>query len=230
VLDVGCGFGTTLAEIAATGARATGVDISAPMIDAARQRVPEATAFVADALTDPLAPDGTLYDGVLSRFGVMFFEDPQAAFLNIAAATRPAGRLAFVCWRSVGENPMFTFGLPRVAAALPDPPAPPDPAAPGPFAFGDAERVRGILGRAGWTDIALDPFDTTVAFGGDGRDGVDDAMANLARHPLAKALHEQVAAAVRDRVLDQIRADFALAARDGRIEFPSAAWIVTARR
>jgi hypothetical protein len=130
----------------------------------------------------------------------------------------------------MAENPAFTFGLPRLAAALPDPPAPPDPDAPGPFAFSDADRVRGILAGAGWSDIALDPFDTTIVFGGDGREGVDDAMANLARHPLAKALNEQVAAPVRDRVLEQIRDDFARTARDGRVEFPSAAWIVTARR
>ena len=167
VLDVGCGFGTTLAALVDAGARAVGVDISTPMIDAAHERVPEATAFVADVQTEPLEP-GAPYDGVLSRFGVMFFEDPQAAFANIGAATRPGGRLAFVCWRTMAENPLFTFGLPRLVAALPEPPPPPGPDAPGPCAFGDGDRTQAILDGAGWSDVDVVPFDSPIVFGGTG--------------------------------------------------------------
>ena len=229
ILDVGCGFGTTMAAILETGASVAGVDISAPMVEAAAQRVPAATAFVADAQTDPLRP-GAPYDGVLSRFGVMFFDEPVAAFRNIGAATRAGGRLAFVCWRALAENPLFGFGLPRLRAALPDPPPIPDPLAPGPFAFADADRVRTILGEAGWTDVSIEPLDAPVVFGGDGRDPVDDVMTNLGRHPLARALEVQVSTAVRERVFTDLRADVAVAARDGRLEFSGAAWLVTAHR
>ena len=229
VLDVGCGFGTTLAALVDAGARAVGVDISTPMIDAARERVPEATAFVADVQTEPLEP-GAPYDGVLSRFGVMFFEDPQAAFANIGAATRPGGRLAFVCWRTMAENPLFTFGLPRLVAALPEPPPPPGPDAPGPCAFGDGDRTRAIVDGAGWSDVDVVAFDSPIVFGGNGRDPVEDAMANLQRHPLVRALGEQLPAPERDAVLERIRGDYADAVEDGRIVFPGAAWIVTARR
>jgi SAM-dependent methyltransferase len=229
VLDVGCGFGTTLAALVDVGCRPVGVDISTPMVEAARERVPGATVIVADVQTADLDV-GAPFDAVVSRFGVMFFDDPAAAFANIAAATRPGGRLAFVCWRSMAENPMFMFGLPRLVAALPEPPAPPAPDAPGPCALADPDRVRRVLGSAGWSDVAVEPFDSAAVFGGDGRDPVDDAMANLMRHPLVRMLGEQVRGEERDAVLAALRSDFEGIVEDARITFPGAAWIVTAHR
>ena len=117
----------------------------------------------ADAQTYAFAPAS--FDAVFSRFGVMFFADPPAAFANIRRALKPGGRLVFVCWRTPAEN-MFLV-LPYAAAASQLPPAPPPtPGAPGPFAFADAERVRGILSSAGFRDIGLTPRDQKIG-GGD---------------------------------------------------------------
>jgi ubiquinone/menaquinone biosynthesis C-methylase UbiE len=150
VLDVGCGCGQTTLELAArvgeTGA-VTGVDISTPMLEVARARpVPVGAARPQFRELDVQTGDlgRAAFDAAFSRFGVMFFAGPAAAFTNIRAALRPGGRLAFVGWRSVAENPMMSA---PVAAAAPFlPPMPPsDPTAPGPFAFADSDRVRGIL-------------------------------------------------------------------------------------
>src|SRR4051794_25142912 len=101
VLDIGCGAGTLLEAAVAAGAEAVGADISPVMVEAARRRVPAATVVIADAQTDDLlaAAPGAPFDRVVSRFGVMFFADPVAAFANMRAATEPGARLAFVCWR-----------------------------------------------------------------------------------------------------------------------------------
>lgn len=131
VLDIGCGSGTLLQRTTDLGADAFGVDISEPMVAAARRRVPQATVALGDAQTMDLrdGDDGAAFDRAISRFGVMFFEDPVAAFVNIRGAAAPGARLAFVCWRD-GDNPMFTAGVDVLAAKLESPPAAPDPGAP----------------------------------------------------------------------------------------------------
>ncbi|HTO09357.1 MAG TPA: class I SAM-dependent methyltransferase [Myxococcota bacterium] len=162
VLDVGCGTGQTSLQLAArVGASGAvlGVDISTPMLELARERVRQQgltnVRFEnADAQTHSL-PAGA-FDLCFSRFGVMFFVDPVAAFANLARALRPGGRLAFVCWQPVLQNAWVREPMLAVAKSLPLPPPPP-PDAPGPFAFGDAARTRGILERAGFSDVALEP-------------------------------------------------------------------------
>src|SRR5262245_34046303 len=112
LLDVGCGSGTLLAAGTAAGASVVGVDIAPGMADAARHRVPEATIVVGDAQTLDLATEapGPPFDRVVSRFGVMFFRDPAAAFANLRRAAAPRARLVFACWRGREDNPMFTLG------------------------------------------------------------------------------------------------------------------------
>ena len=153
ILDIGCGCGETsyaLAErVGATGA-VLGVDISEPMLAVARQRsgTPGSATpdfLQADAQTADLGEAG--FDAVFSRFGVMFFNDPAAAFANIRRALKPGGRLAFVCWRPMAENPWMRVPMEAALPLLPPQP-PADPTAPGPFAFADSERVRGILDRS----------------------------------------------------------------------------------
>ncbi|MDF2901645.1 MAG: SAM-dependent methyltransferase, partial [Phenylobacterium sp.] len=145
VLDIGCGCGQTSFELArrvGPSGRVLGVDISAPMLEVARQRAAGAAANVsfieADAQTHAFQNGG--FDLAISRFGVMFFDDPTAAFRNIGAALRPGGRLSFVCWRPMLENAWMATPLFAAMPLLPPLP-PPDPAAPGPFAFADPERV-----------------------------------------------------------------------------------------
>jgi SAM-dependent methyltransferase len=226
ILDIGCGSGETsleLADAVAPGGKVTGVDISRPLLEVARRRAgsrPDVAFVEADAQTYAFAPDS--FDAAFSRFGVMFFADPAAAFRNIGKALTPGGRIAFVCWRSPPENPIMV--LPMMAAAPLLPPAPPpEPGAPGPFAFADPDHVRGILARAGFIDVQLAPHNEKV--GGGDLDTVVDLALKVG--PLGRMLRENpdqedaVVVAVRD----------ALAAHDGPggVKLEAATWIVTAR-
>ncbi|RAU95502.1 class I SAM-dependent methyltransferase [Mycolicibacter senuensis] len=231
VLDIGCGSGTLLQRTAALGATPVGVDISEPMVAAARQRVPEATVLLGDAQTLDLLTAGAAFDRVISRFGVMFFDDPVAAFVNIRRAAAPGARLAFVCWRE-GDNPMFSMGVDVLAARLESPPAPADPSEPGPLAFGNAERIREILAEAGWSDIAVEAFDGVCNFGIDGSDGVEERLTMIlsnrtgqqARTELADRLGEHGWAALVEELRDELRRHRV----DGVVRFPGHTWVVTA--
>lgn len=153
-----------------------------------------------DAQTHAFEPNSA--DAICSRFGVMFFADPRAAFANLRRALSARGRLAFVCWRSFPENPWVA--VPMMAAIPHMPPiTPPPPDAPGPFAFADAERVRGILTDAGFANVRLDAVDETITVGGAA--DLDRAVEFLLQiGPTARVLRESdpkilpaVAAAVR---------------------------------
>ena len=159
VLDIGCGTGaSTLEAAAAVGpdGRVTGADISPVMLEGARKRAAEARCatvdfVVADAQTHGFEPGA--FDAMLSRFGVMFFADSVAAFANMATAMRPGGRMHFVCWSGLQENPWFS--LPRqVAIDRLGAPEPADPRAPGPMAFAERDYVTGILERAGLAEVS----------------------------------------------------------------------------
>ncbi|MFN8545324.1 MAG: methyltransferase domain-containing protein [Candidatus Binatia bacterium] len=232
VLDVGCGCGATtlaLAERVAPGGAVMGIDVSRPMLARARERAAAAGAadvtFVrADAQTHPFAPPP--FDALFSRFGVMFFADPAAAFANLRTALRPDGRIAFVCWQPLQRNPWMLVPLMAAAEhiALPPPPA---PDAPGPFAFGDGDRVRRLLGTAGFTSVAIEPMEDPVVIGGT-VDADEAARFILEVGPVGQALREAdpgarpaVATAVRAALRPWLTAD--------GIRMPAAAWIVTAR-
>jgi SAM-dependent methyltransferase len=226
ILDIGCGAGETSLELAfAVGpdGAVTGADISRPMLEVARRRTSAAnvTFVEADAQTFPFEPGA--FDAAFSRFGVMFFADPSAAFANIRRALKAGGRLAFVCWRAPAENPIMT--LPMMAAA-PFQPAmdPPDPTAPGPFAFADPDRVRRILTEGGFTDVALTPHDEKIG-GGD----LEAAMTLALRvGPLGRMFRENPDIP-RDKAVAAIRQAFT--AHDGPegVKLASATWFVTAR-
>lgn len=174
---------------------------------------------------------GPVFDRVISRFGVMFFDDPVAAFINIRRAAAPGARLAFVCWRE-SDNPMFSVGVDMLAAQLESPPAAADPTEPGPLAFGNAERVRTILADAGWADIELAAFDGVCDFSIDGSDGVEERLTMIlsnrtgqqARTELPARLGEDGWAAVVDKLRDELRRHRV----DGVLKFPGHTWVVTA--
>lgn len=159
-LDVGCGCGSTtlaIARLVGASGSAVGCDISDPMLARAKQRAAEAalvntTFTVADVQTASL---GGPFDLVSSRFGVMFFDDPVAAFSNMRRATRTGGRLAFVCWQHVSRNDSFSVVGAAANEVLGRPDAV-DPAAPGPFAFADKERVERIVADAGWVAVNVE--------------------------------------------------------------------------
>jgi ubiquinone/menaquinone biosynthesis C-methylase UbiE len=231
VLDIGCGTGeTTLALAAAVGddGEALGLDISVPML-----AVADARAEALDSLAEFREADAASVAGdadrdlILSRFGVMFFDDPAAAFANIRSHAAPGGRLCFACWRMPADNGWATMAMRAVADLLP--PAPlADPLAPGPFAFADPERLEALLTSAGWTDITIHPHDFGMAVG-QGDDPLSDAVDFSMRiGPAARAIREggpDVVAAART-ALAQLYAPYV---SDGEVALPAAIWLVSAR-
>jgi SAM-dependent methyltransferase len=232
VLDVGCGCGDTALAIArAVGAsgRVLGLDISAPMLARARERaaaagLANASFELADAQTHAL-PAGA-FDALFSRFGVMFFEDPAAAFTNLARALRSGGRVVFACWQPVAANTWVAAPMAALGSVLPLPP-PPAPGAPGPFAFGDTEHVRAILAKAGFGEIAFRSEQLPMAM-----KSVDDAAAFLTEMgPASRAIREAGGGdALREKAQAAIRTAIAPHARNGRVELPSAIWVVSATK
>ena len=233
VIDVGCGCGDTslaLARQATSSGHVLGIDISEPMLARARERARETAAagvefLVADAQTHPFA--GGCTDALFSRFGVMFFADPAAAFANLGGALRPGGRLAFVCWQPVTENPWMLVPIMAAAGVVPLPP-PPAPDAPGPFAFGDPARVTRILEGAGFRQVGVAPFTPAIAIGGGG--DVDEAVEFVLQlGPTSAALRGATPEAIR-RVAVAVREALGPFVTANGVVMPSAAWIVTARR
>lgn len=234
ILDVGCGAGATSQALATrVGPRGhvLGVDISAPLIDRAREAAPTGAplAFeLADAGTAALP--GQTFDLLFSRFGVMFFDNPAAAFAHMRGALKPGGRLAFVCWRGGAENDWVRLPMAAVADLISLPP-PPDPEAPGPFSFGDQGRVARILTEAGFADISIAPFDHPVPFGhGATREAAVDNAVDMAFQvgPLARLLAEQPEE-IRAGAAEAVRRAFAAKPGDRSVMIDGAAWIVTAR-
>jgi SAM-dependent methyltransferase len=188
VLDVGCGAGATSRALAALGANVTGVDVSAPLLEAAKAAGGGPHYLLADAGADALPGP---FDALFSRFGVMFFPDPPAAFAHLREAMAPGGRLTFVCWRTMFENDWAREPLAAAAPHLVLPSEIPDPYAPGPFAFGDPQRTKGHLAAAGWRDVTLEPLSLPYRVGGDVAEALD-LMTMIG--PLARLLREQQSA------------------------------------
>jgi SAM-dependent methyltransferase len=228
VLDVGCGSGsTTFAAAKRLGKQgaAVGVDISAPMLEVAeqralRERVDNATFVNADAQTYAFEPQR--FDAVISRFGVMFFDDPVAAFANIRRAARSDARLSFVSWRGRADNPFMTAAMRAAAPLMPSLPAP-DPDAPGQFALSDPDRVRRILEASGWSRIDLQPIDvpTTVP--------KEELFLYVTKMGPVGAALKEVDEVTRERVIAAVRAGFEPFIRNDEARFNAACWLVTAR-
>jgi SAM-dependent methyltransferase len=227
VLDVGCGTGaTTLAAARRLGARgrAVGIDLSEPMIALARERASHAgshaTFIRADAQTYAFEPAS--FDRFISRFGVMFFEDPVRAFANLHRAATDDAWLDLAVFRSPAENPFMTAAERAAVPYLPDlPPRRPD--APGQFAFADRQRVRLILEQAGWARVEIDPIDVPCVF--PARE-LERYMTRLG--PVGLAM-QQADAATRDKVVAAVRAGFDPFVQGGDVRFTAACWRVRAR-
>jgi len=149
------------------------------------------------------------------------------AFANVAAATRPGGRLAFVCWQTVAANPWMGRPVEVVRSLLADPPPPPQPG-PGPFAFADPIYVDGVLANAGWTDRRIEPCTPEVRLGGDA--GVFGAVEQVLTSSATRALLAAASPAVREQAVALLTEEFTAHVVDGVVTFPAAAWLVTARR
>ena len=228
VLDVGCGCGAPSLAMAEAGADVTGIDISEPMLQLARKRASEqklkADFILADALSHSFESDHSL---LFSRFGVMFFADPIAAFKNLGTAMDDAGRLCFVCWRPVIENAWVAVPMGAAAAHLPSG-QPADPRAPGPFAFADRDYVTEILDSSGYKDIEITTLDKKLTIGeSDNMDDIIDFYMKIG--PLARVLSE-LEESVRSVALDAVREAVQPFIVDGRLSLDSACWLVQAQR
>lgn len=228
-LDIGCGAGELSLALGRRypDARVVGVDISPQLVAVARERGvnhPNVSFELGDA--SQWSPPGSFAPQLLiSRHGVMFFDDPGAAFAHLASLGAPGARLLFSCFRGPAENEIFT----GIAGLLPPPETPPDPEAPGPMAFADPDRVRAVLTQGGWTEIELEPFDFAMV-AGTGEDPVSDAMDYfLSIGPAAAALAD-MEPDERKAVQERMRAYLQSKQIEGIVAFGAAAWIVTARR
>jgi SAM-dependent methyltransferase len=228
VLDVGCGTGATTVDIAGRlgpRGRSVGIDISAPMLAAARTRAEQAgraAQFVlGDAQTHPFEP--AEFDAVVSRLGVMFFEDPVGAFENLRSAARPGAQLRFLAWCGPADNPFMTTAERAAAPLLPQLP-PRDPDAPGQFAFADPDRVRNVLDDSGWGDVDVRRVDIACGL------AEDQLMRYLASMgPVGRVL-SQTDDHTRGRVLDVVREAFDPFIDDGEVRYTAACWLVGASR
>jgi ubiquinone/menaquinone biosynthesis C-methylase UbiE len=229
VLDVGCGTGevTRDAARASAPAGALGVDISPRMVDRARELATEegvgnAVFEVADAQTYPF--DDAAFDVVLSRFGSMFFADPEAAYANLARATAAGGRLAMTAWQPLDVNAWQRELRGILAAGRELPPA--VAGVPGPFGLADPGYVRTLLTRAGFADVDIQGIEEEVWLGAD----PDDAFRFVTGMGLARSLLAPLDDGTRTRTLDAVRALLeAHAAPDG-VLLGGAAWLILARR
>lgn len=226
VLDVGCGAGELSVAIARArhDAQVIGLDISSDLVAAARARGgqhPNVEFVVGDAATwqrEAFSPDL-----LVSRHGVMFFDDPPAAFAHLRRTAASSAALVFSCFRSSRENPWMSD-----VTRLLDLPPPVDPYAPGPFAFADPQRVEAILAAAGWTEIDFEPVDFAYV-AGTGADPVADAEAFFARIGPAAATLRELRGAALEQAQTRIRDWLAERSTGDLVAFSAAAWVVTAR-
>jgi SAM-dependent methyltransferase len=227
VLDVGCGTGSTTLAVArrldAQG-HCLGVDISDPMIAAAQaraQREDTPASFIrADVQRHAFEPAS--FDTVISRFGVMFFEDPVQAFANLRRAASNDARLHVIAWRSAAENPFMTTAERAAAPLLPNLPAR-RPGAPGQFAFADRHRVSAILEESGWTGVDIQPFDVDCTL------PEKDLPGYLTRLGPVGLILQEADEETRTQVIDTVRAAFDPFVHGTQVRFTAACWTISAR-
>jgi SAM-dependent methyltransferase len=227
VLDVGCGLGPTsrdLAELVGPAGRVVGLDISGPMIAEARRRgagIANLEFMVGDAATHRFA--APFADVLFSRFGVMFFGDPTAAFSNLKTALKPSGRVVFACWRRMSENPWM---LKPLLAAYQHVPKLPEagPEEPGPFAFADPDRLRRIMTGAGFAAPRLTPLDLDVDIAGGA--GLDAAVKQAMIIGATSRVLQDQPDGLRAKVAEAIHNALAPHAKGGKVELAAAVWLV----
>ena len=229
VLDIGCGCGESTRGAARDAARGAvlGVDLSARMIERARERsraegLTNVRFAQADAQVHPFGTEN--FDIAISRFGVMFFSEPVAAFRNVARSLRPAGRIALLAWRELRYNEWVKAIRMALAAGrkLPEPPA----GAPGPFGLAVPDSVRCILADAGLSDVTLDEVNESMCFGAD----TDDAYNFVSGFPLTRGLLSELDDVAKGRALAQLRAMLDARRTTAGVVLSSSAWIISGRR
>ncbi|WP_164010610.1 class I SAM-dependent methyltransferase [Pyxidicoccus trucidator] len=227
VLDVGCGTGSVLLAVArrlGAKGRCTGIDISEPMISAARARAERegtpASFICANAQLHAFEPAS--FDLLISRFGVMFFDDPVRAFANLRQAARHDAELRFIAWRSAAENPFMTTAERAAAPLLPNLPAR-RPGAPGQFAFADPSRVSSILEESGWAEIDIQPIDVACTL------PEKELVRYLTRLGPVGMFLQEADDRTRTQVIETVRAAFEPYVHGAEVRFTAACWSIGAR-
>jgi SAM-dependent methyltransferase len=232
VLEIGCGTGAfTVPLTQAVGERGSvvGADISAAMLAGGRKRLAEAglgnvTLVETDAQTHKFEPGR--FDLITSRFGVMFFADPSAAFTNLLPAARSGGRLCFACWGPLSANRHWLIAYDVVLRHL-GPPANKPRRAPGPMAFDDPDYVRSFLATAGFENIEIHTEHPGIS----GTTPQEEAEHACIMGPSGRLIDEKSPGEVTRRMIQhQIEEAFAAVVKDGEIRLPSTIYIVTAIR
>lgn len=228
VLDIGCGTGRTTRDAARSAGEgsALGVDVSASMIERARElaraeRVDNVAFEQGDAQVHRFPEGG--FDLAVSRFGTMFFDEPVAAFANIAVALRPGGRLAMMVWQEHEQNEWSV----AIEGALGREGSPvPAPEGREPFSLGDQATVEAILGAAGFGEVAFTDVHQPVYYGPD----VAAALAWVGGFSSTREVLRRLDAAAAERALERLREALAAQAGERGVWFDSRAWIIEARR
>lgn len=235
ILDVGCGTGQTSLQLAerVPNGRVHAVDISESMLARAEQeakarKLSNLRFERADAQTHAFEPSS--FDLAFSRFGVMFFADPTAAFSNIRRALKPSGELRFVCWQPLSENAWISIPLgvasKHASAAGAELPPRPAPGAPGPLSLGDPERLRGILDAAGFKDVELEDSRIALALGAG---TLEDAVVSATQLGPAAALVKSLEPAVRAEIAEALRTELKPYMTADGVRLGSGCWLVSAR-
>lgn len=231
VLDVGCGNGAlslAISRLVAPTGLVLGLDLSGPMLDVAAQRARAAQVSNAifergDAQT--YQPEVASFDALVSRFGVMFFDDPDAAFANLARSLRPGGRVAFTCWQDVLANEWLMV---PVGAALAHVPLPElgEPGQPGPFSLAEPDRIRSILVGAGFADVNVDDLRCRMRMGST----VEDTVSFMQSTDMADALMTDVSDEAAAEAWEAVREALGPYAGPDGVVLQGAAWLVTGTR
>ncbi len=233
ILDVGSGCGQTTLELArrvGPSGSVLGLDISMPMVKRAIERAGEAgieNVRFEEADAQTFASASSQFDLLYSRFGVMFFDDPPAAFENLIGALRPGGRLALVCCRDIEEIPWMLLPLAAVGKHIPVPERP-QTGAPGPFAFADSGRVASILEDAGFADVAFEAVNQPITIGG--RGSLEQSVGHILKFGLISAAIRQANVQDTTEIAASVREAVAPYAGPDGLRIASASWVVTARR
>jgi SAM-dependent methyltransferase len=232
VVDLGCGAGRTTLELAARvgpGGEVVGVDISSGMLAAGRERAARAGArnveFVhADVQVTDLGE--ARFDAAYSRFGVMFFTDPAAAFANVRRALRTGAALSFVCWQTVFDNEWMLIPGAAVAEVTGSLPRMPGPGEPGPFSLADPDRVRAVLAAAGFGSVDVTPHADQIVIS---EAGIPEAASASARTGGAREALRDADERTRERAVAAIEEALRARLQDGEVRASRGVLLVTGR-
>lgn len=233
VLDLGCGCGHTTLDIAKKilpNGKVTGLDISVPMLKRAKESaIKESLNNVSfncvDVQTDDIGED--IYSSAFSRFGVMFFEDSVAAFKNINKSLRLGASLSFVCWQSSSLNPWQSLFIQEIKKFL-DLPSPP-PRSPGPFAFMESDYVISILEESNFQDIEIEGHKEEVTMF-PGRNLPEAIKDYISINPVVTQMLKDSPEELKNKIINSAEEAFSPYFSDKGLVFPSATWLVSAKK